>query len=159
MDVIKQRWRVAALALILPLALSSVLAGCSLLAPKFIKPTLSVVNISLGRSDLLQQHMVVRMKVENPNDRALPVEGLSYTFAVNGEDLAHGVSSASFIVPARGEAEFDTAVTTNMATAVLRILGRGSNAPLNYRFSGKVQLSAGLIRSIPFEHTGILDLH
>ena len=159
MDVIKKRRRVAATALALILPLPLALTGCSLLAPKFTKPTLSVVNITLGRSDLLQQHMVVRMKVENPNDRALPVEGLSYTFAVNGEDLAHGVSNASFMVPARGEAEFDTAVTTNMATAVLRILGRGNNAPLNYRFSGKVQLSAGLIRSIPFEHTGVLDLH
>jgi len=137
---------------------TALLAGCSLLRPKFERPTFAVVGITLGRSDLLQQHLVVRMRVTNPNDRELPVEGLTYTFEVNGEELARGVSNASFVIPARGEAEFDTAVTTNMASAMLRWLGRRDNTPLNYRFSGKVQLSAGFIRSVPFERTGVLDL-
>ena len=136
----------------------ALLAGCSLLRPRFEKPTFAVVGITLGRSDLLQQHLVVRMRVTNPNDRELPVAGLSYTFAVHGEELAHGVSNTSFVVPARGEAEFDTSVTTNMASAMLRWLGHRDNTPLDYRFSGKVQLSAGLIRSVPFERTGVLDL-
>jgi LEA14-like dessication related protein len=137
---------------------AALLAGCSLFKPKFEKPTFSIVGITLGRSDLLQQHLVVRMRVTNPNDRALPVEGLSYTFAVNGEVLARGVSDASFVVPASGAAEFDTSVTTNMASALLRWLGRRESAPLNYHFSGKVELSAGLIRSVPFERDGVLDL-
>lgn len=137
---------------------AALLTGCSLFVPKFDKPTFEVVGITLGRSDLLQQHLVVRMRVDNPNNRELPVKGLSYTFEVNGEQLAQGQSDASFVVPANGEAEFDTSVTTNMATAMLRWLNRHNSAPLNYRFSGKVQLSAGLIRSVPFERTGVLDL-
>ena len=138
--------------------LAAPLTGCSLLAPKFVKPSLSVVKVTLGHSDLLQQHLVVRMRVQNPNDRELPVQGLEYVFEMGGEELAHGQSSASFVVPAHGEAEFDTAVTTNMATALLRLLGRGGNAPHEYRFHGKVQLSSGFIRSVPFEHTGMLDI-
>ena len=137
---------------------TALLAGCSLLEPKFVKPSLSVVKVTLGRSDLLQQHLLVRMRGQNPNDRELPVQGLDYVFEMGGEELAHGESSASFVVPAHGEAEFDTTVTTNMATALLRLLGRG-NAPHEYRFHGKVELSSGFIRSVPFEHTGVLDLH
>ena len=140
------------------LALLSAPAGCSLFA-HWQTPTLSVVSIQLGRSDLFQQHLQVRMSVHNPNDRELPVEGLSYSLEVNGEEAAHGESGASFVVPARGDAEFDMNVTANAAAALLRMFARGNAAPLQYRIHGKVQLSSGLLRSVPFDQQGELPLH
>jgi LEA14-like dessication related protein len=134
------------------------LGGCSLFA-HWQTPTLSVVNIQLGHSDLWQQHLQVRMSVHNPNDRELPVDGLSYVLEVNGEECAHGESGASFIVPARGDAEFDMNVTANAAAALLRMFARGNAAPLQYRIHGKVQLSSGLLRSVPFDQQGELPLH
>ena len=121
-------------------------------------PTLAVVNIQLGHSDLWQQHLQVRMSVHNPNDRELPVEGLSYSLEVNGEECAHGESGASFVVPALGDAEFDMNVTANAAAALLRMFARG-NAPVEYRIHGKVQLASGLLRSVPFDQHGELPLH
>ena len=134
------------------------LGGCSLFA-HWQTPTLSVVNIQLGHSDLWQQHLLVRMSVHNPNDRELPVEGLSYSLEVNGEECAHGESGASFIVPARGDAEFDMNVTANAAAALLRTFVRGNAAPVEYRIRGKVELSSGLLRSVPFDQHGQLQLH
>jgi LEA14-like dessication related protein len=136
-----------------------VLSGCSLLVPRLQTPTLSVVNIQLGHSDLWQQHLQVRMSVHNPNDRELPVKGLSYTLDVNGEECAHGESGASFVVPARGDAEFDMSVTANAAAVLLRMLAHGSAASVQYRIRGKVELSAGLLRSVPFDQQGELQLH
>jgi LEA14-like dessication related protein len=143
-------------ALLLP-ALLSVLAGCSLFV-HWQTPTLSVVRIQLGHSDLFQQHLQVRMSVYNPNERELPVEGLSYSLEVNGEEVAHGESGASFVVPARGDAEFDMNVTANAAAALLRMFARGNAAPVAYRIHGKVQLSSGLLRSVPFDQQGELPL-
>jgi LEA14-like dessication related protein len=140
------------------LALAVGLAGCSLFA-HWQTPTLSVVSIQLGHSDLFQQHLQVRMSVHNPNDRELPVEGLSYSLEVNGEECAHGESGASFLVPALGDAEFDMNVTANAAAALLRMFARGNAAPVAYRIHGKVQLSSGLLRSVPFDQQGELPLH
>jgi LEA14-like dessication related protein len=134
------------------------LAGCTLFA-HWQTPTLSVVNIQLGHSDLWQQHLLVRMGVHNPNDRELPVEGINYTLEVNGEECAHGESGASFIVPAHGDAEFDMNVTANAAAALLRMFAHGYAAPVPYRIHGKVQLSSGLLRSVPFDQQGELPLH
>jgi LEA14-like dessication related protein len=145
-------------AVLLLAVLASGLTGCSLFA-HWQTPTLSVVNIQLGHSDLWQQHLQVRMSVHNPNDRELPVEGLSYSLEVNGEECAHGESGASFIVPARGDAEFDMNVTANAAAALLRMFARGNAAPVQYRIHGKVQLSSGLLRSVPFDQQGELPLH
>jgi LEA14-like dessication related protein len=133
------------------------LGGCSLFA-HWQTPTLSVVSIQLGRSDLWQQHLQVRMSVHNPNDRELPVEGLSYSLEVNGEECAHGESGASFLVPAQGDAEFDMNVTANAAAALLRMFARGTAAPAQYRIHGTVQLSSGLLRSVPFDQHGELPL-
>ncbi len=71
------------------------------------------------------------------------MKGLSYTLDVNGEECAHGESGASFVVPARGDAEFDMSVTANAAAVLLRMLAHGSAASVQYRIRGKVELSAG----------------
>jgi LEA14-like dessication related protein len=143
------------------MALAAVIAGlpgCAVLS-HWQTPTLSVLNIQLGHSDLWQQHLQVRMSVHNPNDRELPVEGLDYSLEVNGEECAHGQSGASFVVPARGDAEFDMNVTANAAAAVLRMFAHGNAAAVQYRVRGKVRLSAGLLRSVPFDQQGELPLH
>jgi LEA14-like dessication related protein len=136
-----------------------VLSGCSVLLPRWQTPTLAVLNIQVGHSDLWQQHLQVRMSVHNPNDRELPVKGLSYSLDVNGEECAHGESGASFLVPARGDAEFDMNVTANAAAALLRMFGHGNTATAQYRIYGKVELSSGLLRSVPFDQHGELQLH
>ena len=141
------------------LALLLALGGCSLLVPHWEAPSLAVVNIQMGHSDLWQQHLQVRMSVHNPNDRELPVQGLNYTLEVNGEECAHGESGASFVVPARGDAEFDMNVTANAAAALLRMFAHGNAGSVQYRIHGKVQLSAGLLRSVPFDQHGDLQLH
>jgi LEA14-like dessication related protein len=104
--------------------------------------------------------MKVRMRVQNPNDRALPIKGLSYTLEVAGEDLAQGVSDNSFLVPALGETEFDMTVRTNMALALLKLAGKQSSSAkdIDYRIHGKISLSEGLLRSIPFDHNGKFQL-
>jgi len=138
-----------------------VLSGCSLLIPKLETPRLSIVNVEVLKSDLWEQRLKVRMRVQNPNDRTLPIKGLSYTLAVADEELARGVSSTSFIVPALGEAEFDMNVTANMAGALIKMLGRGNSMKdkVDYRIKGKVSLSEGFLRSIPFEETGSFSLN
>jgi LEA14-like dessication related protein len=136
----------------------ALLAGCAL-APKFQAPHLTVADVQVVSGDLWQQRLKVRMHVENPNDRTLPVKGIEYTLEVNGEQFATGESAASFVVPALGEAEFDMNVTTNLAGTFLRLLGRGQSAQsLDYHISGKVALSEGWMRSIPFDQRGTFKL-
>jgi LEA14-like dessication related protein len=129
------------------------LAGCSLFVPKLEKPTLSVVSVQMLKSDLWHQELKVRMRVQNPNDRELPVKGLSYMLDVDGQEFAHGMSGESFVVPALGEAEFDMSVSANMASMLIKLLSQGGNQ-VDYRITGKIALSAGLLRSIPFNDHG-----
>jgi LEA14-like dessication related protein len=129
--------------------------------PRLETPKLSVVNVQILKSSIWQQQLRVRMHVDNPNDRALPIKGLTYVLEVNEQEFAHGQSAASFVVPALGEAEFDTNVTANLAGTLIAMLGHGSDAlgqNVVYHLSGKVFLSEGLLRSVPFDQHGTFKL-
>ena len=140
---------------------AAVLLGSCVLTPRFTPPRLSIADVQLEGGDLWEQRLRVRLHVENPNSRPLPVKGLEYTLEVAGQQLARGASAASFIVPAMGESEFDTNVTTNLAGTLLTLLGRGPDGlgrSVEYRLTGKVSLSEGLLRSIPFDERGSFRL-
>jgi LEA14-like dessication related protein len=143
-----------ATALLLP-----ILAGCTLLFPKFKSPQLTVMNAQLLKGDVWTQHVKLHLKVHNPNDRRLPVKGLTYSIELDGQPFAQGESATSFVVPPQGDAEFDTTVNVNMASTLLRYLGRGGGSEnIEYRITGKVSLSAGLWRSIHFDQHGLFKL-
>lgn len=135
-------------------------AGCAL-TPKLEAPTLSIVTVQLTSGTLWEQRLKVRMRVHNPNDRALPVRSLDYALEVEGQPFASGASDSSFTVPPLGETEFDMSLTTNMAGTLVKLLGRGPDAlgqSVAYRLTGKVTLAQGLLRSIHFEQSGTFRL-
>jgi len=140
------------------LTLAAAAGGCALFAPHLETPRLTLVSIDFERGGLLEQQLKVRMRVQNPNDRALPVRGLAYTLYAQDEEIAHGVSVQSFTVPALGEAEFDTELTTHLAGMLIGLLGQRAPSVLAYRITGEVELSAGWLRSLPFEHRGEVRL-
>ena len=140
---------------------AALLASCTLV-PKLEAPQLSIADVQVLSGDLWEQHLLVRMHVQNPNDRALPIKALEYTVEVEGQQFASGSSAASFVVPPLGETEFDMNVTTNLAGTFIKLLGRGSGTARNevgYRLVGKVSLSEGFLRSVPFDQTGTFKLH
>jgi LEA14-like dessication related protein len=135
------------------------LGACSAMLPKLEAPQLQVVKVDVLKSDFLQQELRVRMRVDNPNDRVLPVRGITYEMEVAGEPFAHGESDKNFEVPALGSTEFDVSVTANAASALLKLAAKGSKLDaVEYRMVGKVSLSSGLIRSVPFEKKGTFKL-
>ena len=147
------------------LLLALVLTGCAAFAPRLETPRLSIVNVELVKSDLFEQRLRARMRVQNPNDRELAVKGITYTIEVGGEEFGRGISGSSFVVPRMGEAEFDMIVTANMAGTLLRLVNKaqelGGKAPdaIDYRIVGKVSLASGVLRSVPFEEKGAFKLH
>jgi LEA14-like dessication related protein len=133
------------------------LSGCA--ATHFETPKLSVADVQVMSGDIWQQRLKVRMHVQNPNDRPLPIKAIEYTLEVQGQPFAEGASVEPFVVPALGEAEFDMTLTANVAGAVMGLISRyGGSGEIGYRLVGKVSLSEGWLRSIPFDQRGSFKL-
>ncbi len=142
------------------IALATLLIACTGLGTKLETPRVSFVGIKALETSIFEQRLEVRLLVKNPNQIALPVNGLDVDVELAGEPLAHGVSAREFTIPANGEAEFDMLVTANAATALIKILGsdRKSREAIEYRLKGKLSTRLGMWRSIPFEEKGTLPI-
>jgi LEA14-like dessication related protein len=149
--------RIAACALWLAVALPA----CSLMAPKFNRPNVSVESIEMRGGNLLQQIFAVKLNVQNPNDRALPVKGLHAELHVGGEEVASGVSDRAFVVPPFGESQFDMTIKANMALAVLKLAdGINQHADsVDYDLSGAASIDLPFLRDLPFHQTGSFPLN
>jgi LEA14-like dessication related protein len=143
--------------------LSAVLAlsACVGMSPKLQAPRLTVVGANMISGDVFSQQFRVRLHVENPNDRALPVKSLEYKLFLQGDSFAEGTSLAAFTVPANGEKEFDLNVTTNFVSSIGRLLAHlnGSNSSkIEYAIAGQVQVDAAFSPKLKFTETGVVDL-
>jgi LEA14-like dessication related protein len=145
--------------LLLWLAGSLALAGCSALPINLETPEVSFVGIRGLEANFFEQRLEVRMLVKNPNAVELPVNGLDVDVELADEPFAKGVSAREFVVPANGEAEFDMIVTANAANAILKIVGSGGqHGEIGYKLKGKLSTRLGLLRTIPFEESGTLPV-
>ena len=122
-------------------ALLATLASCASLGPKLVAPELSLLGIQIMSADMFSQQFMVRVKVENPNDLEVTVSGLEYEIFLMGDSFAEGVSESSFVLPAKGEAEFDMIVKTNFVSSLGRLVSRTGGGKLEnvpYQVTGKL---------------------
>ena len=135
------------------------LVGCSAFAPKIETPRLSLVSVGMTSADIFNQQFRVRMHVQNPNDRDIPVNGLDYKLFLEGDSFAEGVSNQAFVIPALGETEFDLTVRTNFVSSLGRLVSRlNGRTKVNYVLEGKVLTDIGMFKKIPFSESGSVDL-
>lgn len=135
------------------------LAGCSSLAPKIETPRLSLVNAAMVSGDIFSQTFRIRMHVQNPNDRDLPIRGIDYQLFLEGDSFAEGISDRPFVVPALGETEFDLTVRTNFVSSIGRLLSRlNGKKHVNYVIEGRVLTDLGIVKKVPFRESGSVDL-
>jgi LEA14-like dessication related protein len=142
------------LALLIALASS----GC---APKFTRPNVTVVAVEMRGGNLLQQKFAVKLNIQNPNDRALPVQGLHVELNVSGEQIASGVSDHAVVVPAFGDSEFDMTITANLALVLLKLQDKANQHAdsIDYVLSGTASLDLPFLHDLPFHQSGSFLLH
>jgi LEA14-like dessication related protein len=140
-------------------ALVMCLAACSAFGPKIEVPQLTLVRVAMTSADIFSQQFLVRVHVQNPNDRELPIRGIDYKLFLEGDSFAEGVSNKPFVVPAMGETEFDMTVRTNFVSGVGRLMSRlNGRDQVQYVVEGKVLTDIGMARKIPFQETGTVSL-
>ena len=149
-------------AMLRTLAFVTLLTGmtaCSSMGPKIETPRLTISKVAMTSGDIFSQNFLVQLKVENPNDRELPIKGIEYQLFLQGDSFAEGTNSRPFTVPANGETEFYMTVRTNFVSSIGRLLTRlNGKTTVEYILEGKVRLDAGMIRTLPFQESGTVDL-
>jgi LEA14-like dessication related protein len=144
--------------LIIALALLA-LAGCATLQDRDpLQVTVAGIEPLPGQG--LELRMLVKLRVQNPNDAPVDYNGLAVEMAVQGKTFATGVADARGNVPRFGETIIEIPVTVSafrmMRQAVGVIQGRGAEK-ITYELKGK--LNGPTFRSMRFNTRGELDLN
>jgi LEA14-like dessication related protein len=144
----------------LTLATLLMLSACAAMGPKLEAPTFDIRNVQMLSGDMFAQLFKLHVKVGNPNDIEVPVESIEYTVFMMGDRFGEGTTESAFVLPAHGEAEFDLLLKTDFVSAMGRLVSRMSGGKLEnveYEVTGKVHLAKGLMRTIPFNHKGLVN--
>lgn len=145
------------LALVFALLITA--SSCSALRPELEAPRLALVSVAMTSADIFNQQFLIRVNIENPNDRELPVTGLDYKLFLEGDGFAEGMLKRPFIVPANGETDFDITVRTNFVSGIGRLLSRlNGRTQVNYAVEGKLLTDIRFLKKIPFNETGSVNL-
>lgn len=131
---------------------AAVLAACAPLVTR--PPTVSLAGLGLESVGLFEQRYVLQLRVRNPNDSDIPVDGLDFEVEVNGMPFASGVSSTRTTLPRQGEALLDVTATSNLASFLRQWRGgeSGGRAGLDYRIKGSLRVPG--YGAVPFDHRG-----
>ena len=140
------------------IALAAALVGCA--GPEeMIPPTISLADVTIENVTLLRQDLLVEMRIGNPNNFDIPLEGLTLRLDVEGERLAEGFSNARVTVPRLAEASVPVLASTDTLSLLRQILTLGGRQAIHYRISGWAYVSDVLgARRVPYERAGTLDL-
>jgi LEA14-like dessication related protein len=144
---------------LLILAIAVGVNGCSAMRPDLEAPRLALMAVAMMSADVFNQQFLIRMSVENPNDRELPITGLEYKLFLEGDGFAEGKLNKPFTVPANGETDFDMTVRTNFVSGVGRLLSRlNGRTQVNYSIEGDLHTDIRFLKKIPFSETGSVNL-
>jgi LEA14-like dessication related protein len=118
-----------------------------------------VVGVEPLQGAGLEFRMLVKLRVQNPNDVEIAYDGVSVSMNVQGKRFATGVSDAAGTIPRFGEAVIDVPVSISAFRLVgraMEVLGTQGTDKIEYELRGK--LAGPAFNSVRFTSTGELRL-
>lgn len=141
------------------LAALILLAACATL-PGREPLNVNVADIESLDGESLEWRMLVKLRVQNPNDTPVEYDGVSLKLDVLGKSFASGVSDERGTIPRFGEALVTVPVTVSMFSILNQVIGFAVDGKppekLHYRLEGS--LSSPGFGSTRFDSQGEIAL-
>lgn len=134
------------------------LFGCA--STDWESPNVNLVGIKYMGGKMFEQRFLVTLNVQNPNNRALPIEGVTVNLEIEGQDVAEGVNRSDKEIPPFGDDEVNLILTTNLfkgARVVLELM-KSQQPTFDYAVSGSMHTGGALSVKVPFSSEGTLDI-
>lgn len=144
---------------LLTLLIALTLSACAMLSDR--DPVqVTVAGIESLPGEGLEARMMVKLRIQNPNDTPIEYDGVYVKVDIYDRTFATGVSDARGVVPRFGEAIVTVPLSISalrLAVGALEVIGGGQSMQhVSYRLEGK--LDGVGFGSTRFKHTGQLSL-
>ena len=134
---------------------AALLVACASL-PSRNPLSVSVAGIESLPGEGLELRLLVRLRIQNPNDTPVDYDGVALNLDVMDRSFATGVSDETGTVPRFGEAVVAVPVTVSVLRMVRQVVGMLDGQPVervSYSLSGKLN-GRGLFDTQRFSSSG-----
>lgn len=139
------------------LAAVLVVAGCTGLR-NLETPEVVVTSIRSLDATMLAQRFEVGLRIYNPNNRDLQIDGVDFELEVNGQRLVRGTGATDLVLPRLGEADTTVRASTSVLDIARQLMAAGQSERVSYTLSGRIHLGSVWGGSLPFRRSGELNL-
>jgi LEA14-like dessication related protein len=140
--------------------IAAVLGACASM-PQRDPPQVTVAGIESMQGEGLELRMLLKLRVQNPNDMPIDYDGVYVKLEVQDKTFATGVSDARGTVPRFGETVLSVPVTASMLSVMRQVLGAMDSKlppPEKIRFSLEGKLNGTGFNALRFRSQGELKL-
>lgn len=129
--------------------LVATLWGCAAMTMR--SPEVSLSGVTIDEFGLLEQRLGIKLRVMNPNDADLSIDGVTFDVDVNGQSFAKGVSNKAVTVPRFGEAVLDLSAVSTLGSLLRQLgdLAKSGRETVEYRVHGRFY--GGGMNGVPFD--------
>lgn len=151
--------RVRTLSRVLLPAMVLCVTACATVPRDIEPPKISIANIAPKDVAVFEQRFDVQLRIQNPNDQELGINGLRFDLELNDKEFGNGMSGQQVKVPRFGSEVVTVEVITSLGSFLRQIqdLNTSGAGKLRYGLKGIVFVESPSRFKLPFDEKGEVD--
>ena len=144
---------------LLPLAVLC-LTACATVPRDIEPPKFSIANIVPKDVAVFEQRFDVQLRIQNPNDQDLGINGLRFDIEINDKEFGNGMSGQKVVIPRFGSEVVNVEVITGLGSFLRQVqeLNKSGAGKLRYGLKGTAFVESPSRFKLPFDEKGEVDL-
>jgi LEA14-like dessication related protein len=154
MQMLQNHWR-----RFLPLA-ALLLTTCATVPHDIEPPRIGIANIAPKDFAVFEQRFDVQLRIQNPNDKDLVINGMRFDIELNDKEFGNGMSGQKVTVPRFGSEVVNVEVVTGLSSFLRQFqeFNKSGVGKLRYRLKGTAFVVSPGSFKLPFDEKGEVDL-
>ncbi len=142
-------------------AVAMLVASCSTMPKDFEVPRVNISDMTPKEMAIFEQKFDVKLRIQNPNNSDLSINGLKFDIELNEREFANGMSGQRLVVPRFGSEVVDVEVFTTLGSFLRQVqsLNSGGSQKVRYRLKGTAFVDSPGVFKAPFDESGEIDLN
>ena len=147
------------LGVLLPLMLVC-LTACATVPSDIEPPKISLANIAPKDVAVFEQRFDVQLRIQNPNNQELEINGLRCDIELNDKEFGNGMSGQKVTIPRFGSEVVNVEVITSIGSFLRQFqeFNKSGVGKVRYRLKGTAFVEAPSSFKLPFDEKGEFDL-
>ena len=124
-----------------------------------VSPKVHIAKLAPKDFTMFEQRFDVQLRIQNPNNEDLTINGIRFDIDVNSREFANGLSGEKVVVPRFGSEVMNVQIITGLGSFLrqLRTLNESGPSKLQYRIKGTAFVESPSNFRMPFDERGEID--